>query len=54
MKKSKFIWKCIHCKKTNIETFNFQFEVSKEYDGEWKCKRCGKTTKIYMQFRIYC
>ena len=52
MKKTKFNWKCIHCKKRNITIVPFQFDIPKYYTAEWNCEKCGKFTKISFRFEI--
>jgi hypothetical protein len=52
MKKTKFNWQCIHCKKRNITNLAFQFDVPRRYSAEWPCDKCGKDTKITFAFDI--
>jgi 3-methyladenine DNA glycosylase Tag len=52
MKKAGFNWECIHCKKRNLEKFNYQFDIPKSYSTTWVCKSCDKKTGISFIFTI--
>lgn len=50
--RTKFNWKCPHCKKRNIESWNFQFDVPKVYEVVVLCSKCNEESRIDFRFNI--
>ena len=43
---------CPHCKKRNIESWNFQFDVPKVYEVVVLCSKCNEESRIDFRFNI--
>ena len=43
MKKTKYLFKCIHCGHNNLIAVNTLFDTSKYYTVNWICNRCTKS-----------
>ena len=51
---AKYIWECQNqnCRKRNIESWKYQFDVSKSHSAEVMCERCGQIHRLGFHFTI--
>lgn len=50
--RTKFNWKCPHCRKRNIQSWRFQFDIPKVYNVDTVCSKCEKESNIEFRFTI--
>ncbi len=50
--RTKFNWQCPYCKKRNIDSWNFQFDIPKVYEVNVICSKCNEESRIDFRFNI--
>lgn len=45
-KRTKWNWKCVHCKHRNLEAFDFNMDLPYVITADWECSSCGSMNYI--------
>jgi len=52
LKRSKFRWRCVYCKKLNIYDYKFQLDIPGDYEVNDSCEECGKINNVCLHLRV--